>query len=117
MSKKANESNQLREEIKFLKRRVSHIEAFLASFTPSSYKATSDFEDTDELLLKAIQTVARYQRASASLIQRQLGIGYARAARILDQLVEAGLVSASDGSSSPREVYLDKIKEYREKQG
>jgi len=115
MSKKANEIEQLREELDLFKRKVHHIEAFLSSFTSSSFRATTESGDTDELLPQAIQVVATYQRASASLLQRQLTIGYARAARIIDQLVHEGLVSPSDGTVNPREVYLEKVKNYLEK--
>lgn len=62
--------------------------------------------ETDDLFKSAVETVCEYDRASASLLQRKLSIGYARAARILDQLEEAGVVSGSDGSSKPREVLV-----------
>lgn len=62
--------------------------------------------DTDDLFKRAVEMVCEYDRASASLLQRKLSIGYARAARILDQLEEAGVVSGSDGSSKPREVLV-----------
>ena len=44
-----------------------------------------------------------FNKASASLLQRKLSIGYARAARVLDQLEAAGYVSSAEGSK-PREV-------------
>lgn len=58
---------------------------------------------TDPLFEEAIEIVIQYERASASLLQRRLGIGYARAARILDQLEVRGIVGPADGSK-PREV-------------
>ena len=61
--------------------------------------------DTDELFKDAVSIVVQYDRASASLLQRRLSIGYARAARILDQLEGAGVVSPADGSK-PREVLI-----------
>ena len=45
-------------------------------------------------------------KASASLLQRRLSIGYARAARVMDQLQDAGVIAPSDGSSKPREVLI-----------
>lgn len=65
----------------------------------------------DPLLLEAIKVVCQYDRASASLLQRRLSIGYARAARILDQLEEEGVVGPGEGSK-PREVLIHNIEEY-----
>ncbi len=57
-------------------------------------------EDADRLLLDAVSVVREYDRASASLLQRRLRIGYARAARIIDQLEARGYVGAFDGSNA-----------------
>lgn len=57
----------------------------------------------DPLLEEAIRVVCQYDRASASLLQRRLKVGYARAARILDELEEMGIVGSGEGSK-PREV-------------
>ena len=62
-------------------------------------------EERDELFGEALRTVCQYERASASLLQRRLSIGYARAARILDQLEGAGVVGPSEGSK-PRDVLI-----------
>jgi S-DNA-T family DNA segregation ATPase FtsK/SpoIIIE len=52
----------------------------------------------DPLLRQAVDIVRRSDKASASLLQRRLRIGYARAARILDQMEDRGIVGAADGS-------------------
>ena len=57
------------------------------------------------LFEEAIRTVCQHDRASASLLQRRLSIGYSRAARILDQLEEAGIVGHAEGSK-PRDVLI-----------
>src|SRR3989344_4950832 len=57
----------------------------------------------DALFEEAIRCVCQYDRASASLLQRRLQVGYSRAARILDQLEAAGVVGPAEGSK-PREV-------------
>jgi S-DNA-T family DNA segregation ATPase FtsK/SpoIIIE len=57
-------------------------------------------EDADRLLSDAIAVVREYDRASASLLQRRLKIGYARAARIIDQLEARGYVGPFDGSNA-----------------
>ncbi len=61
--------------------------------------------ELDELFKDAVSVVCQYDRASASLLQRRLSIGYARAARIIDQLESAGVVGPQDGSK-PREVLI-----------
>jgi len=59
----------------------------------------------DPLLKEAIEVVVSYDRASASLLQRRLSVGYARAARILDELEARGIVGPQDGSK-PRKVLI-----------
>lgn len=60
-------------------------------------------EGKDLLFGQAVEVVSSFGKASSSLLQRKLSIGYARAAKLLDQLEEAGFVSAAEGSK-PREV-------------
>jgi S-DNA-T family DNA segregation ATPase FtsK/SpoIIIE len=67
-----------------------------------------DEEPADRLFDEAVQVVAEHDRASASLLQRRLRIGYARAARIIDQLEEKGYIGSFDGSTA-RVVNRDKI--------
>jgi len=57
-------------------------------------------EDADRLLADAVDVIREYDRASASLLQRRLRIGYARAARIIDQLEARGYVGPFDGSNA-----------------
>lgn len=70
--------------------------------------------DTDDLLLEAVKACVQYDRASASLLQRRLSIGYARAARLMDQLQSAGVLAGSDGTSKPREVLIKTVEEFKE---
>lgn len=62
-------------------------------------------QEFDERFKEAVEVVVQYERASASLLQRRLSVGYARAARIIDQLEVAGVVGPAD-SSKPREVLI-----------
>ncbi|MFZ2202207.1 MAG: DNA translocase FtsK [Microgenomates group bacterium] len=64
-----------------------------------------DIGDTDELFEEATRFCIEANKASASLLQRRLSIGYARAARIIDQLEQAGIVSKGEGAK-PREVLI-----------
>lgn len=65
----------------------------------------------DDLFEEAVRTVCQYDRASASLLQRRLKVGYARAARILDELESAGIVGVGDGAK-PRDVLVRNAEEY-----
>jgi len=66
----------------------------------------SESED-DELLPRAIDLVIESGQASVSLIQRKLKVGYARAARIVDQMEERGIVGGYEGSK-PRQILISK---------
>ncbi len=57
-------------------------------------------EEADRLLPDAVAVIREYDRASASLLQRRLKVGYARAARIIDQLEQRGYIGAFDGSNA-----------------
>ncbi len=65
-----------------------------------------DEDEDDGLIEQAVSIVRQSQRASASLLQRRLRIGYPRAARLLDQLEEMGVVGPSQGGGREREVLL-----------
>lgn len=70
--------------------------------------AEPDEGSDDALVEQAIQVVRSSQRASASLLQRRLRIGYPRAARLLDQLEEMGIVGTSQGGGRERDVMVDR---------
>lgn len=65
----------------------------------------------DPLFEEAIRVVCQYDRASASLLQRRLSIGYARAARIIDQLEASEIVGHGEGSK-PRDVLVRNAQEF-----
>ena len=72
---------------------------------------SSSADGRDALFEDAIRIVCQYDRASASLLQRRLSIGYSRAARILDQLEEEGVVGHAEGSK-PRDVLVRNADEF-----
>lgn len=76
---------------------------------------TSGGDGHDHLFEDAIRLVCQYDKASASLLQRRLSIGYARAARILDQLEETGIIGPGEGSK-PRDVLMKNAEEYLSQQ-
>lgn len=66
--------------------------------------------NADPMYQKAVQTVIESGKASTSFLQRRLGIGFSRAARIVDDMEQAGIVGPSNGSR-PREVLVASIDE------
>jgi S-DNA-T family DNA segregation ATPase FtsK/SpoIIIE len=69
----------------------------------------SDDDLADERYDDAVALVAETRQASISMIQRRLRIGYNRAARIIERMEKEGLIAPSDGTSKPRDVYINKI--------
>jgi S-DNA-T family DNA segregation ATPase FtsK/SpoIIIE len=67
---------------------------------------TVDEGSTDELFREAVGLVITHQQGSISLLQRRLKVGYARAARLIDQMEQAGIVGPFTGSKA-REVLVD----------
>ncbi|OGB62512.1 hypothetical protein A2X44_02685 [candidate division CPR3 bacterium GWF2_35_18] len=68
-------------------------------------------EPEDDLFEEAVNIVCSHQKASASLLQRRLRVGYARAARLLDQLQQRGVVSEADGAK-PRNILISSPEEF-----
>lgn len=65
---------------------------------------SDDFALDDDLLDKAEEVVREYEKASISLLQRRLRIGYSRAARLIDLLEERGIIGPSESGGRSREV-------------
>lgn len=76
-------------QIKDLEKRVKKLETALKKLT--EVKAPR-LGNPDELFNEAVELFSTYDKVSSSLLQRRLSIGYARAARIIDQLVEQGKI-------------------------
>jgi S-DNA-T family DNA segregation ATPase FtsK/SpoIIIE len=74
-------------------------------FLPSIYEKKKEsrggfLADLDPMFEDAARVIVRHQQGSVSLLQRRLKLGYSRAARIVDQLEEAGIVGPNDGSKA-----------------
>ena len=67
-------------------------------------EAEAVLADKDDLVRKAVKIVQETQRASASMLQRRLRIGYPRAARLIDELEQLGVIGPSQGGGREREV-------------
>jgi len=73
-------------------------------------EGTSSVSDEhDELYDRAVRIVAETRNASISFLQRKLKIGYNRSARIVERLEEEGVIGPSDGTSRPRQVFIDPL--------
>jgi len=70
-------------------------------------KIMGDLDEKDELYDEAVRQVMVSGQASASHLQRRLKLGYARAARIIDQMQDEGIIGPSEGSK-PREILVDR---------
>ncbi|MEI6118203.1 MAG: DNA translocase FtsK [bacterium] len=66
---------------------------------------SSNGDNDDELVERAIQVISQTRKASATLLQRKLGVGFARAARIMDILEEKGIIGPQDGAK-PRDIFI-----------
>ena len=64
----------------------------------------------DDMFKDAVQVVVQMRKASTSLLQRKLRIGYSRAARIIEEMEEQGIIGPADGSR-PREVLISSVDE------
>lgn len=78
-----------------------------ANSTDKEIEEQENDDDTDPLLMEAIEVVVETGQASTSFIQRRFKVGYARAGRIIDQMEERGIISGFQGSK-PREVLMSK---------
>lgn len=72
--------------------------------------ASTDVGDMeDEVWKDAVGVVVSTRKASTSLLQRKLRIGYGRASRLMDMMEEQGIIAPSDGTNRPREVLVNSI--------
>jgi len=90
-----------------------NFEDFLEEAKTKITEGLADFDD--ELYEEVKRLVIETRKASASFLQRRLGIGYARAARLLDMLEEEGIIGPSQGAK-PREVYWPEINSNEKKE-
>jgi len=68
--------------------------------------ATEEISAGDDIYERAVGVVRRERKASTSLLQRKLNIGYGRAARIIDRMEDEGIIGGDRGAGKPREVLV-----------
>jgi S-DNA-T family DNA segregation ATPase FtsK/SpoIIIE len=73
---------------------------------PSASGVESGIDEDEEVIENCIEVIRSEQKASVSLLQRRLKLGYGRAARIMDELENRGIVGPSNGAE-PREILID----------
>lgn len=105
--------SEVQRVVDFLKKQGKPVyEKSILEMKDSDEKGSSEDEVQDERWEDALRLVAETKQASISMVQRRLRIGYNRAARIVEMMESEGMVAQSDGTSKPREVYMDIIHAY-----
>ena len=95
--------------VEFIKQQDYSVEPTeMLSTEPEEVIINQEAERDNDLFRKAAELVIRHKQGSVSLLQRRLAIGYQRAARLIDQLEEEGVVGPYDGSKA-REVLVDAL--------
>jgi S-DNA-T family DNA segregation ATPase FtsK/SpoIIIE len=99
------EEDEIERVVSFIK---SQVEAnYNEEVMDAAQRQDDENKDCDALLPDAINLVLDYGQASASLLQRKFKIGYARAARIIDQMEARGIISGFEGSK-PRRLLVSR---------
>jgi len=99
--------SDLNDRILHLENRVEALSKFILKDHIVVYQPPEEGFFDDDLFYKAADIVLETGKASATLLQRRLSIGYARAAKLLDMLEVRGIISTPDGSN-PRDVIISK---------
>ncbi|MCT4543273.1 MAG: DNA translocase FtsK [Vallitalea sp.] len=99
--------DEVEEVVTFVKSQVEEVKYTEDIIEDINKGINMESSDADDLLSDAIELVLNSNQASASMLQRKFRIGYNRAARLIDQMEERGLIGPSEGSK-PRKVLVTK---------
>lgn len=108
---------EIKKLVEYLKQKSPHVEYTEEVLTQqvmtkkNGASGGGSGDSHDQLFDEAVRIICQHDKASASLLQRRLSVGYARAARMLDQLESAGIVGPGEGSK-PRDVLIRNAEEY-----
>jgi DNA segregation ATPase FtsK/SpoIIIE, S-DNA-T family len=75
-------------------------------------KESASADKDEQLMIDAIGVIMQYNKASVSVLQRRLSLGYGRAARIMDMLAEESIVSTQDTPGKGREIFVARAQEF-----
>jgi S-DNA-T family DNA segregation ATPase FtsK/SpoIIIE len=109
--------NEIQKLVEFLKTNnqpaeyASEITSQSVSVKKGIGTVSGNEDGKDPLFADAVRVICQYDKASASLLQRKLKIGYSRAARVIDQLEEEGIIGAGEGAK-PRDVLIKNPEQY-----
>lgn len=95
------------DEVTKLTKRLAGLEKRLKSIEDRLAPPSKDLFGKDDLYEEAKRVIVNFDNASASFLQRKLSIGYARAARLLDELEADGVVGPAVGAE-PRKILVSK---------
>jgi S-DNA-T family DNA segregation ATPase FtsK/SpoIIIE len=102
--------SEVQRVVEFLKKQGKPVyEKSILEMKETDSKGGASDEEDDPQYDAALALVAEARQASISMIQRRLRIGYNRAARIIEKMEQEGVVGPSDGTSKPREVFINKL--------
>jgi S-DNA-T family DNA segregation ATPase FtsK/SpoIIIE len=113
-------SEEIQRVVKYIKDQVSEVEytkeVVEAQKDPNAPVNEAGELSDDDQFANAVRVIVNSQKGSASLLQRKLKLGYNRAARLLDELEEYGVVSPPNGSK-PRDVLISDAEEFLRSMG
>jgi len=102
--------NEVKRVVDFLARQGKpEYDVSILDAPPAAEGGGDDGDELDEKWDEALALVAETRQASISMLQRRLRVGYNRAARMIEKMEQEGIVGPSDGTSRPREVFINRI--------
>lgn len=105
--KAQSQSNYSAEIIEQIEKKAEQTGKSSSSSAGADNAGGPDADDGDELLPAAVEVILEIGQASVSMLQRRLKLGYARAARIMDEMAERGIVGGFEGAK-PRQILITK---------
>lgn len=99
-------TEEIEDIVKYLRRKDSPDYNMAVTEITKAGTVFDDDSDNDPMFEEAVETVIQSGKASTSFLQRRLRVGYARAARIMDEMEEAGVIGPGEGAK-PRDILIE----------
>jgi S-DNA-T family DNA segregation ATPase FtsK/SpoIIIE len=103
--------DEVQQVVKFIKDQVPEVHYTMEVTEKQRDPNAAEGDGDDNQFANAVRVIVNAQKGSASLLQRKLSVGYNRAARLLDELEEHGVVGPPNGSK-PRDVLISDAEEF-----